>query len=231
MKILVDIGNTHTEFAQLSKNTLLPIAVFPTFELQDRFNALHFEKKTEFYIASVIPKMHPIFQDYPLLHFINYSLIPTLKIDLPQPDQIGIDRLLTALGAYTLIQGACLIIDSGTATTLNYVDETATFQGGIILPGFDMATKALHQFTAQIPMIKIEPDINLVGKNTKEAVQIGLFQGMSYALNGFIASFKQKKVTVIGTGTGLSLIKDSVNLDQFEPNLLMIGLKICALTL
>jgi pantothenate kinase type III len=229
--ILVDIGNSSTELAECVASQITPLASLRTAELAAFLTQQNYAPDTQFVISSVVPKQDALFADFPNTRFITYQNIPMLKINLSEPQNIGADRLVNALAAYQKVQGSCLVIDSGTATTICYVDATGTYQGGIILPGFEISSKALHDYTAKIPLIWVEPITNLYGKNTSEAVQIGLFKGAIHQLNGFIAEYKKMdpQITVIGTGTALNMLQDFVHLDHFEPNLILQGLAlICA---
>ena len=98
-------------------------------------------------------------------------------VRVDNPKEVGADRLVTALGAIKKYKGNLIIIDSGTATTFDVVSEDKHFEGGIIAPGINLSVKALHEAAAQLPRIAIVKPNNVIGKNTVEAMQSGIFWG------------------------------------------------------
>lgn len=228
--ILIDIGNSSTEIAFYENKKIKPFKTLKTLELENFLKQSPFDQNTPLIISSVVPSKNALFGKFPKTILINHTNIPFITLNMDQPDQVGSDRLANAVAAYSQVGGSCLVIDSGTATTFCYIDEKGVYQGGAIIPGFEISSKALHQYTAQIPLIWVSPSNALYGKNTMDAVQIGLFKSAIYTINGFIQSYRQKdpQITVIGTGTALKIFKDKINLDHWEENLVLKGLAICA---
>lgn len=105
-----------------------------------------------------------------------------LRVELPRPDMVGIDRLAAALAAREAREPdrPVVVIDVGTAITVDYLDSSGAFRGGAILPGLAMAARALHEFTDLLPLIEMqelaEPPAPL-GTSTTGAMQAGLFWG------------------------------------------------------
>lgn len=106
-------------------------------------------------------------------------------IDVDVPEKVGIDRLLTAVAANIVREPGqpAVLIDSGTATTVDYVNSAGHFCGGAILPGFDLCSRALHQYTALLPLVEMaairreaEAPAEL-GRNTQAAITSGLYWG------------------------------------------------------
>ncbi|MEZ6066166.1 MAG: type III pantothenate kinase [Planctomycetaceae bacterium] len=106
-----------------------------------------------------------------------------IGIDVDFPERVGIDRLLNAIAGNHLRepQQAAILVSSGTATTIDYLDATGTFRGGAILPGFELSAHSLHRYTALLPLIPlngvIESPPDEVGRNTEAAMQSGLYWG------------------------------------------------------
>jgi type III pantothenate kinase len=121
----------------------------------------------------------------------SHSSIP-LQVDVETPETVGIDRLLTAYAARTLFSTdqPIVVIDSGTATTVNLTTSDGTFRGGAILPGLRMSAFALHDYTARLPQVDTDSlstgrhtvDAPLPGRNTIEAMKSGLFWGQLGAI-------------------------------------------------
>jgi type III pantothenate kinase len=108
-----------------------------------------------------------------------------IVIDVDFPEKVGIDRLLHAIAANIVREAEqpAVIISSGTATTVDYVDAQGRFCGGAILPGFDLCARALHQYTALLPLIEMSTVLSHdatpaeLGKNTEAAITSGLYWG------------------------------------------------------
>src|SRR6185503_8542491 len=91
----------------------------------------------------------------------------------------GVDRLLNAAAAFDRLKQACVVVDAGTAITIDFVDGEGTFHGGAIAPGANMQLHALHEHTAQLPDLKFKaPDPEAFGRNTSQAMYQGVFHGI-----------------------------------------------------
>jgi type III pantothenate kinase len=124
----------------------------------------------------------------------DYSSI-SLSIDVESPEKVGLDRLLNAVAANRLRppMSPAIVIDSGTATTVNSISVDGVFQGGAILPGLEMSAKALNHYTAVLPLLPVQQlggeDGNLPvmpGRNTREAIRNGLFWGQVGAIRELV---------------------------------------------
>lgn len=117
----------------------------------------------------------------------NRELLPII-VNVTYPEKVGIDRLLSAIAANRLRAPgqAALVVDSGTATTVNFVDEEGVFQGGAILPGLRLSAKALHEYTQLLPRVSLDEFETQakgpVGKDTREAIRSGLYWGQLGAI-------------------------------------------------
>jgi len=144
------------------------------------------------------------------------------------PKEVGADRLVTALGAVQKYKGNLIIIDSGTATTFDVVSEDKHFEGGIIAPGINLSVRALHEAAAQLPRIAIIKPNKVVGKNTVEAMQSGIFWGYIGLIDGLVRKIIEedgRDFTVIGTGGVASLFQGaSETIEHYDSNLTIDGL-------
>ena len=112
--------------------------------------------------------------------------------DVEFPEKVGLDRLLNAVAANSLrpLFRAAIVVDSGTATTVDLVSANGAFCGGAILPGLEMSAKALHHYTALLPLLPVQ-DLGgetpvLPGRNTREAMRNGLFWGQVGAIRELV---------------------------------------------
>jgi len=129
-----------------------------------------------------------------------------LRIDLPNPAEVGADRLVNAIAAHHAWPGNLIIVDFGTATTFDVVAADGSYLGGVIAPGINLSMDALYQAAAKLPRIAVEPppgDLGVIGKSTIHAMQSGVFWGYVGLIEGLVARITLElngNVTVIATG-------------------------------
>lgn len=129
-----------------------------------------------------------------------------IEMAVEQPSSVGVDRLLNALGAFATLKQACVVIDCGTATTVDFVDGEGTFQGGSIAPGASMMLKSLHEHTAKLPSVNFAvPDASRgpFGKDTAHAMQLGAVaavRGLVHHLIDVYAEYYEAYPQVVATG-------------------------------
>ncbi|MFO1005191.1 MAG: type III pantothenate kinase [Planctomycetaceae bacterium] len=135
-----------------------------------------------------------------------------LKIDVEFPEKVGIDRLLNAIAANARRKPGqqALVVDSGTATTIDLVDGNGVFRGGAILPGFEMGAKALNEYTALLPLIqhhRLHDRVpHAVGRNTTEALESGLYWGHVGAVRQLIDAILNESTPAMASPDPLILL-------------------------
>lgn len=151
-----------------------------------------------------------------------------IGVRIDNPGQVGADRLVTTLGAVKRYDGPLIIIDSGTATTFDIVSADQHFEGGIIAPGINLSMRALHEAAAQLPRIEIKRPEKVIGKNTVEAMQSGVFWGYIGLIDGLVRQIQKedkRDFTVIGTGGVASLFAGaSETIQHYDSQLTIDGL-------
>lgn len=150
-----------------------------------------------------------------------------ITIDYKTPETLGRDRIAAAVGAHSLLpETNMLIIDMGTAITIDFVDNQAIYHGGIISPGATMRARALNQFTGSLPLVELPADAELTGKSTNEALQFGILNGIRFEIEGYISRYRHhyEGLQVIVTGGDAELIDHKRVSILFEPDLVAIGL-------
>lgn len=153
-----------------------------------------------------------------------------LSIKYDNPKDVGADRLVNAVGAISKYKAPLIIIDFGTATTFCAVNEKNEYLGGVILPGIKISLNALFEKTAKLPKIEIAKPENVIGKNTVESMQAGMYYGYAGSVDTIVNKMKDElggNVTVIATG-GLSrmIAKEAKTIDITDSSLTLEGLKI-----
>ena len=141
------------------------------------------------------------------------------------PHTLGLDRVAAAVGASVLFpQSDVLIIDLGTAITIDFLSGKGEFFGGVISPGAEMRAKALNTFAGRLPLVEVPADAGLRGQSTTEALQFGILNGIRFEIDGYINAYcaqnQDVKVVVTGGAAGLVNRADVVR----EPNLVIIGM-------
>jgi type III pantothenate kinase len=158
-----------------------------------------------------------------------------LRIDLPNPAEVGADRLVNAIAAHADNPGNLIIVDFGTATTFDVVSADGAYQGGVIAPGINLSMDALYQAAAKLPRIAVEPptspsggNLGVIGKGTVHAMQSGVFWGYIGLIEGLVARITSEiggDVTVIATG-GLATLfnRHTSAIDSVDGDLTIRGL-------
>lgn len=167
------------------------------------------------------------------LHVTNNADFP-LEIDVDEPRCVGIDRLLNgiAVNALRTVNRPVVVVDSGTATTVDVVTATGTFAGGAILPGLALSARVLHEYTALLPLVSVaelgEQVPPSLGRNTREAIRSGLFWGQLGAVKELIQRQAGEDANVFVTGGGGALLASFLEHARYEPHLPLQGLVLVA---
>ncbi len=153
-----------------------------------------------------------------------------MPLNVETPTEVGIDRIIDSWMALQKYPPPLLVIDFGTATTIDVVGVSGDYCGGVILPGLDLGAEALFRRTALLPQVSVRKPPSVIGRNTVDCIQAGLYYGWLEMTRGLIKRISKAvcgKVTVISTG-GLSSIfaEDSDFADFIEPNLTLEGLSL-----
>ena len=162
----------------------------------------------------------------------------TIAYDSPQT--LGADRLAASVAAYALGGGgACLVIDAGTCITIDYIDGGACYRGGAILPGMDMKFRALHNFTANLPLLDIETlseasdmpsSVSILGGSTRDSIRVGVIDATVLALQGFLDRYKamEPSLRLFLTGGAAPWLENALDTEVcLEPDLVLIGIDKC----
>jgi len=175
---------------------------------------LDFSSVTSVIVASVVPdanfNLASLCRRYCDLdaHFIDSQTVlkAGLAIHIDKPQEAGADRLVNAIAVKQRYGAPCIVIDFGTATTFDILDESGAFVGGVIAPGIHLSCNALYQASAKLPKIDIKRPPHAIGKNTVEAMQSGVYWGYISLIGGLLERCKAElgasgaKASVVATG-------------------------------
>lgn len=248
MLVAIDVGNTNITIGIYKGNDLLANYRMTTkikrtsdeygFMLSNFLENANVKKEDieDVIISSVVPKIMHSFKNG-IVKFLNIEPVivgPGIKtgisVQLENPRSVGSDRIADCAGAFYEYGGPVLVVDFGTATTYDYVDEKGNFKAGAIGVGIESGANALWGQTAQLPEIEIKRPQSILAKNTQTEMQAGIFYQF---LGGFELTVKQfrkeikQNFKVIATGGLGRIICDHTDLiDVYDPNLIFKGLKV-----
>ncbi len=144
-------------------------------------------------ISSVVPPLNPVLERWLRVYFhaepfwIGHHITTGLKILLDNPEELGADRIVNAVAGIELFGVPLVAVDFGTATTFDVVSAGCEYLGGIITPGIGISSEALFQRASRLPRVEITEPARLVGKNTVQAMQSGLYFGYVGLVDGILA--------------------------------------------
>ncbi len=151
-----------------------------------------------------------------------------IDIVIDRPEQVGADRLMNAIGGYTMHGGDLIVIDFGTATSFDIVDQDGNFSGSILAPGINLSVEALYMAASALPRVAIEKPDKVIGKATIPAMQSGIFWGYVGMIEGLVQRVKDelgRDMKVVVTGGLAPLFADVMTIfSAVEPDLTICGL-------
>jgi len=151
-----------------------------------------------------------------------------IKIKIKKPEEMGADRLLHAMAVRAHYKYPAIVVDFGTSTTYDVIDEEGDHCGGVISPGVNLSLAALRQAAAALPKISIRKTQTVIGKDTVHAMQSGIYWGVISSVEGMITRLKDEMGVnpyVVATGGLSPLFADgTIMIDQHDEDLTMKGL-------
>jgi type III pantothenate kinase len=214
---VIDIGNTRVKLGSFEKGKLVSVSYFEAEPVRNFYQNLTQPSLGNCILSSVTPVPD---------HVVNYIrgksrtfVLLSDKTPLPiknkykTPDTLGNDRLALAVGArYLYPEKPCLVISAGTCITYNLIDKKGNFLGGAISPGLQMRFRAMHEFTAKLPLISPPEKVNPIGGNTEEAMSAGVIHGIAGEIERFTALAKQQyaDICIILSGGDSQYLADKI---------------------
>lgn len=151
-----------------------------------------------------------------------------MPVLVENPEKVGIDRLLNALAAFKRTHSATLVVDLGTAVTVDAVSDRGEFLGGVIAPGLQPLKQALHTCTALLPEVSLERPGHFLGRNTEQAMNSGLYWGMvgmvERLIKGLMIEMGSRPVVLATGGDAPLLAKDIPAINFTVPHLALEGI-------
>lgn len=238
MLLAIDAGNTNIVFAiyngqdQIEQCRLETTGKIPD-AIKDIADKYHDIK--DVIISSVVPKVNEAL-DKSCTYFLNTTPFfithenagVVIASDIKTPEQIGADRLVDAAAINAHYKSPAIIVDFGTATTFDVVNAIGEYAGGVISPGINLSLKALHMAAEKLPSVDVAKPNKVIGSNTVEAMQSGIYWGYIGLIEGTIKRISEEMNAtpmIIATG-GLAPLFDKGTdiIDTIDSDLIMKGL-------
>lgn len=212
MYLVCDIGNTRAKLALFDGDSLIKQWAEKHLKAADLKQIMEENGVEASLLCSVIDHdiaIERVLDEHSSLVILSHQSPLPIQIDYETPETLGLDRVANAVAANKRFADSdVLVIDIGTCVKFDLV-TSGVYRGGSISPGEKMRFKALHTFTAALPLIASAPDPDLVGKSTKGSIQSGAVNGMVHEILGMIDSYSQQYngLKILITGGGLGLVK------------------------
>ncbi|MCB9342116.1 MAG: type III pantothenate kinase [Saprospiraceae bacterium] len=195
MNLCVDIGNTSLKIGLFEGNMLIESASWKEWTIERIIEFGEYAKARNL-IFSNVNKIDSFLISELSRHFQTYELTAISPLPFENrystPETLGKDRLAAVAGAQALFPGQnCLVIDCGTCIKYDIINAYGTYFGGNIAPGAEMRIKAMHHFTARLPITPIKMPDDFWGDSTETALQNGALRGALLEMEGFIELFEE----------------------------------------
>ncbi|MDO4926449.1 MAG: type III pantothenate kinase [Turicibacter sp.] len=248
MLVVIDVGNTNITLGVYDRDELIAnfrlttklqrtsdefgIALFSFFQTKN----INPQAVEDVLISSVVPKiMHSLtnairkyFNIEPMI--VGPGIKTGISIKTENPREVGADRIVDIAAAYHIYGGPALVIDFGTATTYDYVNEFGEFEFGVTSPGIEISAQALWTQAAKLPEIEIKKPATIMCRNTITSMQGGLVYGYIGQTEYIIQKVKEavgKEIKVVATGgLGRIIYNETDMIDVYDPDLAFKGMKV-----
>lgn len=251
--VAIDVGNTRIKLGLFERGTDLRWPECREFTAIPRSGSVPWRLLARWAAGGTLPTViggsHPAIieqlqrdwanQHWPAPRVIRHRTAIPIAIDVDAPDRIGLDRLLNGLAANHCRPASApvIVVDAGTAITVDYSNEAGVFCGGAILPGLSLGARALHEYTAVLPLLGADElrasPTQVIGRNTRAAMLSGLRWGFAGAVRELVARVTtearpEREPCVILTGGDGGLLTEMFPEARYFPSLAMHGLALCA---
>ena len=241
MILAVDIGNTNINIGSFLGKKLISHFCIDNKNLINQKAALPIKssllnESKNILVASVNPVIESVFykslreKHKKKILKLGRDIKPRIPILVENPQTVGIDRLLNALAAYRRTKTSTVVIDFGTAITIDIVSKEGEFLGGLILPGIRTSAYALNKQTALLPEVDIKRPAKIIGKNSEDAIKAGIYFGtvgsVIYIIKELSRIYGDLQHTIATGGDAKTLKKDIPGIDRYIPCLTLEGIRL-----
>ena len=198
-----DVGNSRMKWGRCTAEAVVEIAALPL-ELPEawegQFQAWKVPVAATWYLAGVNPVPLGSLAQWlavhgqQVRHYLGPAHLP-LRLDVETPEAVGVDRLLNALAAWKTAPASvpAVLVDAGSAVTVDLLDAPAVFRGGAILPGLRLLAQALHSYTARLPLVQVDqPQPAVPGRSTAAAIRAGIYDAVVGGIVRLVHRYQQR---------------------------------------
>ena len=194
--ICFDFGNTRLKYAVFNNGQLENVLVLEN-DSVDAVSTIIEKYKPDYTLLSSVINHHPsletLLAKHSQFHKLTHQSHLPITTPVGKPETIGADRLgLVVAAAHLFPNRHNLVIGLGSCITFNFLNKFHEFLGGSISPGLEMRLKAMHQFTALLPLVKPDWNFPLIGYDTRTNLLSGVIMGMSKEIDGIIEAYKEQ---------------------------------------
>lgn len=186
-------------------------------------------------ISCVVPPLHPVLMSLAKSFFgvdafyVEPGVKTGVKVLIDNPAELGADRLVNAVAGIERFGAPLIVVDFGTATSFDVINARKEYLGGLICPGLKISAEALFQRASRLPRVEIAEPERLVGRNTVQAMQSGIFYGYVGLVDGILdrllADFPEAQVAATG-GLARVIAPHTKHIKLIAPDLMLEGLRI-----
>jgi type III pantothenate kinase len=235
--IVVDVGNTRVKWGRTAGGRVVDVAALSADAeaWQRQFDLWRLGPNSSWIVSGVHPHRREA-----LLAWLSekaarvqvldsYQQLP-LSVEVEEPGKVGIDRLLNAVAANTQRrkESAAVIVDAGSAVTVDLVDAAGAFRGGAIFPGLQMMARALNDYTAALPLVDVDVPERPPGINTIHAIRVGILAAALGGIEQLVHAYRgqaaaEPEVYITG-GDGTLLVVANPGLGGYWPAMTLVGI-------
>jgi type III pantothenate kinase len=239
--VVLNVGNSRLALAPFVAGEIGPVTRVPLDQrdqwerhVRQAWEQVRLRENAAVVAASVNPPMERAVED--VVHAVaNRRVVWVGKdLDLPipvkteNPEETGADRVLNIAAAYEQLGNSCIVVDAGTAVTVDFCNDAGVFLGGAIFPGVQMMLDALHEKTAKLPKVEFAPPNEPIGRSTQEAIRHGVYHG----IRGTVKELAENYATELGRwpeiiatgGDAPKLFTDWELIHAISPDLTLYGI-------
>ena len=227
----LDFGNTRRKVGIFEGDQLVTTVVLDSNEVQQLKELVLLHKPKQSILSSVIlhdPEIETLLKDQTSFHKLNHQSKLPFTVPVGKPETMGTDRLAIAAASVHLFPGQNnLAIGLGSCITFNFINQDHEFLGGSISPGMEMRFRAMHEFTAKLPLATAEWNVPLIGYDTKTNLQTGVVLGMAKEIDGLIEAYSGRygNFNALLTGGDIGIFQPHLKNKIFaDPDLIFKGL-------
>ena len=234
MNLIIDVGNTLSKLAVFDHEEMIFLERYENLQVKDVDSVLQAYPLIRAGMIGSVGHLNKAVPDYLEKHIRLHCINPDTRLPIHHEyttlSTLGADRIAAVVAANRLYPGRnILVIETGTCITYDFIDGEGVYHGGSISPGIALRYSALHNFTANLPLLVPVSEAGLIGNSTENSIHSGVINGLKAELNGIISMYERnyEYLTIILSGGDLESFDKNLKNNIFAvPNIVLSGLNI-----